>query len=203
MNIAGCILAGGRSSRFGSDKALAVVGGNTLLEHAIARLALQVTQLAVNTNSEDPAFAEAGLLILKDAAPDFRGPLAGILAAVEWAGAAGADAVATAAVDTPLFPHDLVERLSEAGKGKIAIAESLSGLHPTFGLWPVSIKAPLSTWLDTRQSLRVTDFLAAQGFGKVWFETKGSLDPFYNINTRDEAVTAEAAIGHIRSTKRR
>jgi molybdenum cofactor guanylyltransferase len=202
MKILGCILAGGRSTRFGSDKALAVVGGKALLDHAIARLAPQVTQLAVNTNSQDPAFAKTGLPVLRDATADFLGPLAGILAAVEWAGAAGADAVVTAAVDTPLFPDDLVERLHEAGMGRIAIAESPSGLHPTFGLWPISVRAPLSTWLDTRQSLRLTDFLAAQGFGKVRFEMKGSLDPFYNVNSRGDAGIVEALTGDIRNSQR-
>jgi molybdenum cofactor guanylyltransferase len=202
MKIIGCILAGGRSTRFGSDKALAVVGGKTLLERAIAGLSPQVTQLAVNTNSQDPAFAKTGLSILKDATPDFLGPLAGILAAAEWASKAGADAVVTTAIDTPLFPDDLVERLHEAGKEKIVIAQSASGLHPTFGLWPTGIKAPLATWLNTRQSLRVTDFLAAQGFCKVLFETKGTLDPFYNINSRGDAGIVEAVTGDIRANER-
>jgi molybdenum cofactor guanylyltransferase len=202
MKIAGVILAGGRSSRFGSDKALAVVGGKSLLEHSIARLKPQVSGLAVNTNSHDPAFAEKGLPLIRDATLDFRGPLAGILAALEWAESAGSDAVVTVAVDTPLFPLDLVERLREADGEKIAIAESGSGLHPTFGLWPVGTKAALSTWLETRQSLRVTDFLAAQGFCKVRFETKGSLDPFYNINSPDDTGIVKALTGNIRASER-
>jgi molybdenum cofactor guanylyltransferase len=196
MKIVGCILAGGRSSRFGSDKALAVVGGKTLLERAIERLAPQVTALAINTNSNDPAFAKAGLPILKDATSEFRGPLAGILAALEWASRIGADAVVTAAVDTPLFPVNLVERLSEASGGQIIIAQSGSGLHPTFGLWPVAARTALSDWLDTNRSLRVTDFLAAEGFVRIGFEPTGSLDPFYNINSQDDAGAIGALTGN-------
>jgi molybdenum cofactor guanylyltransferase len=195
MRIVGCILAGGRSTRFGSDKALAVVSGKTLLEHCIERLRPQVTELAVNTNSNDPAFAETGLSLLKDATPDFRGPLAGVLAALEWASIMGTDAVITAAVDTPLFPANLVARLSSAGGDKIAIAESQTGLHPTFGLWPISTKFALSTWLDSSQSLKVTDFLDAQTFQKIWFGATGTLDPFHNINTPNDTVASRALTG--------
>jgi molybdenum cofactor guanylyltransferase len=202
MKIVGCILAGGRSSRFGSDKALAVIGGKTLLEHAIERLGRQVTQLAINTNSDDPAFAATGLRLLKDATPDFRGPLAGILAALEWASIMGTDAVVTAAVDTPMFPADLVGRLSSSGGERIVIAESATGLHPTFGLWPIAPRAALSTWLDSSRSLRVTDFLTAQGFTKIWFENNSGLDPFHNINTPNDTGVVDAFTGSNRGAER-
>jgi molybdenum cofactor guanylyltransferase len=202
MKIVGCILAGGRSSRFGSDKALAVVGGKTLLDHVIGRLGPQVSALAVNTNSDDPVYAETGLPLVKDATQDFRGPLAGILASLEWASTVEAEAVVTAAVDTPLFPHDLVKRLSEPGKDRIAIAESQTGLHPTFGFWPVCVQAALSIWLDSDQSLRVNDFLAAQGFDKILFDAHSARDPFHNINSSSDAVIVEAITGSIRDAKR-
>jgi molybdenum cofactor guanylyltransferase len=191
MRIAGCILAGGRSSRFGSDKALAIIAGKTLLDHAILRLAPQVTIIAINTNSTDAAFAQTGLPRIADATPDFRGPLAGILAALTWAQSIKADAVVTVAVDTPLFPVDLVAKLSGSAT-TTAVAESASGLHPTCGLWPVDIEPALSDWLATGKSLRVTDFLNAQSFAKIWFEAENGLDPFFNVNFDSDAAIVEA-----------
>jgi molybdenum cofactor guanylyltransferase len=195
MTIAGCILAGGRSTRFGSDKALAVIGGKSLLDHAIARLAPQVAALAINTNSNDPAFTNFGLPLIRDATPDFRGPLAGVLAALEWALKMEAGAVVTVAVDTPHFPADLVGRLTETGSDRIAVAESATGLHPTFGLWPIATRTALSIWLDTNRSLRMSDFLDAQGFNRVWFDAVSAIDPFHNINSLDQAVASEAFTG--------
>jgi molybdenum cofactor guanylyltransferase len=191
MKIAGCILAGGRSTRFGSDKALAILGGKTLLDHAIARLTPQIAELAINTNSTDAAFAQTGLPLISDATPDFRGPLAGILAALTWARSVKADAVVTVAVDTPLFPVDLAARLTGSAK-TIAVAESASGLHPTCALWPVDIEPALSDGLATGKSLRVTDFLSAQSFEKIWFDAEDSLDPFFNVNFEGDAAIVEA-----------
>jgi molybdenum cofactor guanylyltransferase len=191
MKIAGCILAGGRSSRFGSDKALAIMGGKRLLDHAIKRLSPQVADIAINTNSTDAAFAQTGLPLIVDATPDFRGPLAGISAALTWARSVKADALVTVAVDTPLFPVDLAARLS-GGVTKIAVAESASGLHPTCGLWPVVAETALSDWLAAGKSLRVTDFLDVQSFEKIWFDAETGLDPFFNVNFEGDAAMAEA-----------
>lgn len=196
MNIAGCILAGGRSSRFGSDKALALLAGKTLVEHTIARLAPQVSTLAINTNSADPAFAGLGVQLIADATPDFRGPLAGILAALQWARSIKADAVVTVAADTPLFPLDLVERLGARNAGGIAAAESATGLHPACALWPIALEPALGGWMSSGESLRVTDFLQAQGFERVRFDGNDGLDPFFNINFESDRELAEAHLGH-------
>ena len=113
MRINGCILAGGRSSRFGSDKALVVWRGKTLLAHAIARLRPQVQDIAVNTNSARAEYRHCGAPIVRDETDAFEGPLAGVLSGLRWASSAGADCLVTAAVDTPLFPGNLVAAFVE------------------------------------------------------------------------------------------
>jgi molybdenum cofactor guanylyltransferase len=186
MNIIGCILAGGRSSRFGSDKALAMWRGKTLLSRAIERLRPQVDEVVINTNSDAPEYWAHGLAGIPDHANGFEGPLAGVLAGLEWAGKHGASHLATAAVDTPLFPEDLVAVfLKKAGK-KIISAQSATGLHPTFALWPVAAGPALASWLASGQSRKMTDFLKSQSFETAMFDSVGPLDPFFNVNTRED-----------------
>jgi molybdenum cofactor guanylyltransferase len=198
MKIAGCILAGGRSSRFGSDKALVTLGGKTLLEHAIERLRPQVSRMVINSNSNADEYRIAGLPIVGDFTQDFDGPLAGVYACLHWAGLNGVEALVTIAVDTPLFPLDLVARLLSANETGIVVAESPAGLHPTFALWPVSLEPALQIWLSSGQSRRMTDFFARQTFKKVSFEANGGLDPFFNINTpQDLRIVSTQNVGRL------
>ncbi len=187
MKICGCILAGGRSSRFGSDKALALLGGETLLDRAIRRLAPQVDAIAINTNSTALEFKKHGLPVIADRDGSQLGPLAGILAGLEWTRAQDAKAMVTVAVDTPHFPTDLVLKLKSGFSGKITVAASESGVHPTFALWPSHMLPQLDEWMRLGRSLRVTDFLASQSFDQVFFATaQNALDPFFNVNTPEQ-----------------
>lgn len=183
MKAAGCILAGGLSSRFGSDKALVVWKGKTLLAHAIERLRPQVDQIVINTNSRAPDYRGFGLPLCRDQTAAFEGPLAGVLAGLEWAGKNGGDYLVTAAVDTPLFPADLVAGFQRKAGKKIIAAQSAAGLHPTFALWPVAAAPALASWLSSGQSRKMTDFFKSQSFETAMFETTGPLDPFFNVNT--------------------
>ena len=186
MKIIGCILAGGRSSRFGSDKALVTWEGKTLLSHAAERLRPQVDELIINSNSKAPEYREHGYPLVPDGTVSFEGPLAGVLAGLAWAGKNGASHLATVAVDTPLFPENLVAVFREqAGKRTIA-AQSATGLHPTFALWPVACEPALASWLASGQSRKMTDFLKSQLFEAAMFASSSPLDPFFNINTPDD-----------------
>jgi molybdopterin-guanine dinucleotide biosynthesis protein A len=196
-NIAGLILAGGRATRMGGeDKALLRLGGRPLVRHAIERLRPQVAILALNANGDPSRFACTGLPVIPDRVPGFAGPLAGLLAGLEWAAERGADAVVTVAVDTPFFPSDLVARLNAAAEaeGATAAVAATRGpkgveLHPTFGLWPVASRAALAEALagGTR---RVRDWSEACGAASVVFGDAG--EPFFNVNTPDDLVRARA-----------
>jgi molybdopterin-guanine dinucleotide biosynthesis protein A len=184
----GLILAGGRGSRMGgADKALLPFAGGTLLSRAFERFAPQVDRLAISANG-DPARFPPGLPVLADALPDRPGPLAGILAGLDWAAGQGAESLVTVPVDAPFLPRDLVPRLLLPG-GVLALAATEAGLQPTFGLWPVALRETLRRALagGTR---RVTEFTAAQGALAVPFPLARP-DPFLNVNTPADLARAQ------------
>jgi molybdenum cofactor guanylyltransferase len=193
MKIAGCILAGGRSSRFGSDKALVMWKGQTLLAHAVGRLRPQVEGIAINTNSNAAEYRKLGHVLVPDQSRSFEGPLAGVLAGLRWAKDNGAEHLVTAAVDTPLFPENLVAAFLKHGGEKIVAAESATGIHPTFALWPVPAETPLASWLAYGQSRKMTDFLKSQSFETAMFPASGQRDPFFNINAPEDLAALAAS----------
>lgn len=197
MRIFGVILAGGEGRRMGgADKALLRLGGVTLAERAAARLGPQVARLAISANGDPVRLGFLGLPVLPDP-PDMgpsRGPLSGVLAALDWAAAAGAAAVASVAVDTPFFPADVVARLGAAAAsagGGPALAESGGRCHPTFGLWPVGLRHDLRAAL-ARGEARVAAFADRHGAARAVFAAD---DAFLNLNTPADLARAEAAIG--------
>lgn len=190
------ILAGGRGSRMGGvDKALLPLAGRPLAVHLIARLRPQCGPLAINAQGDPARFAFTGLPVLPDATGDLLGPLAGILAGLDWAAGLGAPAVVTAAVDTPFLPADLADRLLRAaGPNGLAVAASADAegrmrVHPTFGLWPVSLRDDLRAFLKAG-GRKVMRWAEAQGAGIVAFPSP-SFDPFFNINTPEDLAAAE------------
>ncbi len=192
--IPGVILAGGRSSRMGTDKAAAMLGGRPLLDHAIARLSPQVSTVAVNAGSEP----QCGLAFIPDIIPGKAGPMAGIHAAMAYAAKLdGVSHVVTVSIDSPFFPAELVSDFIAAADHpeKIAIAASEGRSHPVFGLWPVALAADLEAWIATDEKRRVRDFLLRHDVAEVQFPlhpTRAALlDPFFNINTPDDLVEAE------------
>ncbi|MGY6409516.1 MAG: molybdenum cofactor guanylyltransferase MobA [Alkalilacustris sp.] len=195
--VLGVILAGGRATRMGGgDKCLRRVAGVRLLDHVIARLGPQVGGLALNANGDPRRFDEFGLPVLADSVADQPGPLAGVLAGLDWAAAQGAGAIVTAAGDTPFFPRDLVARLrAAAGPSGLALAASPDGSgrvqrHPVFGLWPVALREDLRAALagGLRKIVLWTD---GHGAGTALFDSQ-PFDPFFNINTPEDVAAAEA-----------
>jgi molybdopterin-guanine dinucleotide biosynthesis protein A len=193
-NIPGVVLAGGRSSRMGQDKASVMLGGRSLLQHAVERLSPQVSAIAINSDKAP----DIGIPLISDVIPGKAGPMAGIHAAMTYAAAlASVSHVVTVSVDSPFFPPDLVEWLAGAidAPGKIAIAASEGRSHPVFGLWPVSLAGDLETWMATDEKRRVRDFLSRHDVTEISFPLQPThanlLDPFFNVNTPDDLVEAE------------
>ncbi len=193
----GVILAGGQATRMGGgDKGLLRLGETTVLAHVVARLEPQVAEMCLNANGDAARFDAFGLPVVADSVTDsvdgFAGPLAGVLAGLDWAAARGADHIVTAAADTPFFPGDLVPQLQMAAElaGKpIALAKTDNGRHPTFGLWPVALREDLRAALEdgVRKVVQWTD---AHGTAMADFPT-GRFDPFFNVNTPDDLAQAE------------
>lgn len=197
----GVILAGGLASRMGGgDKALLDLGGRPLLAHVVERLQPQVAALALNTNGEPARFEGFHLPLLPDSVSGHPGPLAGVLAGLDWAAGQGAESLVTAAADTPFLPCDLVPRLLLAGEGMahplvLAATRRADGgtdLHPTFGLWPVTLREVLRSALG-RGVRKVRAWAEEQGARPAVFATAGG-DPFFNVNTPDDLARARAIL---------
>ena len=194
--IAGVILAGGRATRMGGgDKGLREVGGRRLIDHVIARLAPQVDAMAISANGDPARLSEFGLAVLPDSLPGHPGPLAGVLAGLDWAAGQGAHAIVTAAADTPFFPRDLVARLQAGATPSglcLAASPDRAGRmwrHPTFGLWPVALRD------DLRDALagglrKVVSWTDGHGAGVAEFDSR-PFDPFFNVNTPEDIAFAE------------
>lgn len=190
MRIPVVILAGGRATRMGGqDKPLLALAGRPLLSIILERLKGHDGPVALNANGDPARFAAFGLTVLPDSLPDYPGPLAGVLVAMDWAAGLGASSVVTIAGDTPFFPRDLVAGLDRAkGPRGLALAATQDAGqtrdHPTFGLWPVDLRDDLRATL-ARNEGRVRSFTARHQAGQaVWDAVP--FDPFANINTPDD-----------------
>lgn len=183
------ILAGGRATRMGGgDKCLLDLDGRPILARIVDRLAPQCGPLALNANGDPARFAAFGLPVVADSLPDHPGPLAGILAGMDWAAGLGADRILSVAGDTPFFPADLALRLTQAGEGIVLAASRTAGdqviAHPTFGLWPTALRDDLRAALASGQR-RVRAFAASHGAAAAVWEADPE-DPFFNINTPED-----------------
>lgn len=194
--VPGVILAGGLATRMGGgDKALLTLAGASLLERVVARLEPQVAALALSANGDAARFAPLDLPVLPDSVPGFPGPLAGILAGLDWAAARGDDAIVSAAADTPFLPGDLVARLSAEREGDAPVLaavgeDGMSRDQPVFGLWPVALREALRDAL-VRGERKVGAFARAQGARRAMFTEPAA---FFNINTPEDLARAEGML---------
>lgn len=197
----GVILAGGLASRMGGgDKGQLDLGGRPILAHVIDRLAPQVGALALNANGDPARFADYGLPVVADTIEGFAGPLAGVLAGLDWAAAQGAETIVTAAADTPFFPRDLVTRLTVCAEGQThplvlaATPDPKRGTvrQPTFGLWPVALRDDLRTALQG--GLRKVVMWTEAHDGREAVFADGPPDPFFNVNTPEDLDEARVLL---------
>jgi molybdenum cofactor guanylyltransferase len=192
----GLVLAGGLARRMGGgDKARIRIGGKTILERVLASLQPQCTAVILNANGDPARFADTGLPVVPDSVPGFAGPLAGILAGLDWAATHAPDVADVVSVpgDCPFLPHDLVARLAAARQtaGRpLACARSGDWRHPVLGLWPVALREDLRHALVEEQLRKIVTWTARHGVAIAdWPATP--VDPFFNVNTPEDAATAE------------
>jgi molybdopterin-guanine dinucleotide biosynthesis protein A len=199
---AGVIVAGGRSQRMGGgDKFMRPLRGEPILGHVIARSRRQVRALVLNANGDPARLAAFGLPVVSDSVPGYVGPLAGILAGLDWAARQGSGWLASFTADAPFVPLNLVSRLSEAATGAgadIACAASGGRRHPAIALWRVGLRDPLRAAITSEQLYRVDTWAARYRRVEVDFPVD-PIDPFLNINEVADLAAAESALSIIQS----
>jgi molybdopterin-guanine dinucleotide biosynthesis protein A len=197
----GVILAGGLARRMGGgDKSMRTIAGRSILDRVIERLAPQCDALVINANGDPARFQPFRLPVVADSVEGFAGPLAGILAGLDWVAAnrRGTTWMLSTAGDCPFLPRDLVARLHRARvaeNAQLAVAASGGQVHHTIGLWNVSLRG------DLRHALVVDDCRAIHRFTERyklatvdWLDAPR--DPFFNANTTDDLTEAERLAKH-------
>jgi molybdopterin-guanine dinucleotide biosynthesis protein A len=188
------VLAGGLARRMGGgDKPLRELGGRPLLDHVLARLRPQVAALLLNANGDPARFSGFGLPVAADGLPDYPGPLAGILAGLDWAAEQRPDLpwVVSVPGDSPFIPGDLVDRLHaarEAARVPLACAASGGQTHPPAGLWPVSLRTALREALLSGER-KIDRWTARHGVAVAEWPAS-PYDPFFNANAPEDLAEA-------------
>ncbi|MCY4303526.1 MAG: molybdenum cofactor guanylyltransferase MobA [Aestuariivita sp.] len=194
----GIILAGGLARRMGGgDKCLLQLGNETILERVVVRLNSQVEAVALNANNDVSRFSDFDLKVLPDSIGGFLGPLAGVLAGMEWAALCGVTTIVTVAGDTPFFPNDLVSKLQCVGSGMkypvvlAATQKSNCSLkrHPTFGLWAVGLRDDLRKSLEN--GIRKITLWTDKHNGREAIFSESDTENFFNINSPQDLMIAE------------
>ena len=197
----GLVLAGGLARRMGGgDKALIDIGGITILDRVLARLRPQCTSIVLNANGDPSRFSRFGLPVIADDISDFAGPLAGILAGLDWAAenAGGADWAVSVPGDCPFLPRDLVARLHQArleSGSALACARSGEWRHPVVALWPVALRAALRRALVEEEVRKIEIWTARHGVAVAEWAAE-PVDPFFNVNTPEDHARASAIALH-------
>jgi molybdenum cofactor guanylyltransferase len=199
VRVVGLLLAGGLSRRMGGgDKALRLLGGVSLLDRVIERLRPQVEALVLNANGNPARFARFGLPVVPDSVPDFAGPLAGVLAGLDWTALNRPDCpyVVSVATDAPFLPRDLVEQLAAALEQQgadLACAASAGQAHPVIGLWPVRLREDLRHAVIAEGIRKVDQWTARHRLAAATFASE-PVDPFFNANRPEDLAAAEALL---------
>lgn len=193
----GVVLAGGLARRMGGgDKALVELAGRPLLDHVLARLGPQVDRLLLNVNGDPARFAAWPLPYAPDPIPGHPGPLVGVLAGMDFFAAQGVPWIVTVAADTPFIPTDLVAKLHEArGEHPIAVACTGQRTQPTIALYATRLADDLRASLLAGER-KIDRWTARHGEGRAsWMDWP--VDPFFNVNTKEDLAAAEAMAGRM------
>ena len=195
-SILGLVLAGGLARRMGGgDKARIRIGGKTILERVLARLAPQCGAMILNANGDPARFGDTGLPVVPDTVPDFAGPLAGILAGLDWAAANAPEVTDVVSVpgDCPFLPPDLVPRLERRARRPTcrwpAHAPAIGGIR-----WSACGRSACGAICARRWS-RTTCARSRPGPPAMASPSPTGRPypsiPFFNVNTPEDAAEAE------------
>mgnify|MGYP001289777080 FL=1 len=193
-NILGVILAGGKSSRFGSNKSLSKLANNKLIEHVINKIDKYFPEILVVSNDSGLKIENQKIKIIKDCIKGYLGPLAGVLSAMKYANSFENKFkwLITFPCDTPFFEKLIIEKMIEktvSPKEKIYFVKDRKQRHNIFGLWSTSLESVLEE--DLNNNFRKVD-LWADKIGCNFIEKDiQNENEFLNINTKEDLELAE------------
>jgi len=193
-NILGVILAGGKSSRFGSNKSLSKLANNKLIEHVINKIDTYFPEILVVSNDRGLQIENQKIKIIKDCIKGYLGPLAGVLSAMKYANSFENKFkwLITFPCDTPFFEKLIIEKMIEktvSPKEKIYFVKDRKQRHNIFGLWSTSLESVLEE--DLNNNFRKVD-LWADKIGCNFIEKDiQNENEFLNINTKEDLELAE------------
>jgi molybdopterin-guanine dinucleotide biosynthesis protein A len=193
----GLVLAGGLARRMGGgDKARIEIGGFSILDRVLATLSAQCVRIIINANGDPERFADTGVPVIPDNVLDYPGPLAGILAGLDWLAGQdnGVEWLVSVPGDCPFLPDDLVEKLHQARRKMstgvpLACARSGEWRHPTVGLWQLALRADLRKALVEEGLRKIEIWTARHGVAIADWPAE-PVDPFFNVNTPEDAERA-------------
>ena len=186
-DITGLLLAGGRGSRMGgADKGLLLLDDEPLALHTLRRLRPQVGSVLISANRNPDTYRQWGPVIADDD-DGFRGPLAGLLAALC---ACPTDWLAVAPCDLPALPSDAIARLAAALDGAQAAFAMPDGQHHSLVCLVHRGLAPALRDTLAAGNPRVSDWFAAVGAVAVRFSDAAA---FANLNTPADLAAAQIA----------
>jgi molybdopterin-guanine dinucleotide biosynthesis protein A len=194
----GLVLAGGLARRMGGgDKAKIEINGVSILDRVLATLSAQCVGIAINANGDPSRFADTGVPVIPDNVEGFVGPLAGILAGLDWLAAqnSGVEWMLSVPGDCPFLPDDLADRLHAArrkmGAGvPLACARSGEWRHPVIGLWSLALREDLRNALTVEGLRKIEMWTSRHGVAIADWPDRPR-DPFFNVNTPEDVKRAE------------
>jgi molybdopterin-guanine dinucleotide biosynthesis protein A len=200
----GLVLAGGLARRMGGgDKARLKIGGVTILDRVLATLSGQCVDIVINANGDPGRFADTGCVVVPDNVEGHPGPLAGILAGLDWLAEQnnGIEWILSVPGDCPFLPDDLVEKLHMARRRKgagvpLACARSGEWRHPVVGLWPLALRENLRKSLVEDDMRKIEMWTGQHGIAIADWPLE-PVDPFLNVNTPDDVARAEKAAAQV------
>ncbi|HAI97144.1 MAG: molybdenum cofactor guanylyltransferase MobA [Cycloclasticus sp.] len=197
--IVGAVLAGGLSRRMNKqNKSFIPLNGKPLIDYVIDTLSQQCDTIVINSNENDSRLASYNHPVVKDSLKGYLGPLAGILAVMEWTKQHLPDCkwIVTAPVDTPFLPEDLVSTLYQShqkNQSALACACSNGRTHPVIGLWPVNLFGELRQALVNEDLRKIDLWTSRYSIAHPNF-AYDVIDPFFNINCDKDLLEAESLL---------
>ena len=189
-NILGIILAGGKSSRFGEDKSTVKLGNKTLLDHTVSKIENEFNDILVISNNKEFNFKNNKIHVVEDCIEGQLGPLVAILTAMKWVKKNNHiySWIATFPCDTPFFNVSLIDKFHEASKSNDSLlyfAKSQKKRHNIFGLWSLELIETLEKDIIENKYRKVEEWANKIGVKTIDVSFR-EIDPFFNINTKED-----------------